>query len=188
MWCNVRKPRKSCESFFENFISVQFFDISESLATNFEPIGAKFAFLECCEVCKLCKIWSFEKKCNSSKFCFAIYPNLGFADRIKYLKNFINISRIGTFLNIFFKGNFDTKFRKYNGWAKNKARVAWIQKVLLLCEIKFTALQYNPLLVLYTPANDLEAYGFHLGVFLYWDGKFLGLWPVKVSMNKGFIT
>ncbi len=52
------------------------------------------------------------------------------------------------------------------GCPKSNAQVVQIQNVLL-CEIKFTTLQYNPFLVLYTSANHLEVFGFHSGVILY---------------------
>ncbi len=72
------------------------------------------------------------------------------------------------------------------GFCGLKARI-WTTRPpstqLLLCEVKFTALWYNPLLILYTPANDLEAFEFHSGVTLYWDGKFLGLQPAKAHSN-----
>ncbi len=62
-------------------------------------------------------------------------------------------------------------------------RWSGFKKYLLLCEIKFTTLQYNPLLILYTAANNLETFGFHLGIVLYLDGEFLGSQPAKFHSN-----
>ncbi len=50
---------------------------------------------------------------------------------------------------------------------KQYADSTGFKKYLLLCKIKFTALQYNPLLDVNMHANDLEDFGFHSGVFHY---------------------
>ncbi len=68
------------------------------------------------------------------------------------------------------------------GCLKSNALVVRIQKVFIIMRNKI-ALQHNPLLVLYTPANYLEAFGFHSGVILYWNGQYLGSQPVKAPLN-----
>ncbi len=62
-------------------------------------------------------------------------------------------------------------------------RQSGFKKYLLLCEIKFTALQYNPLHGLYTFANDLVAFRFHSEVVLYQNVELLGSGPTKVHPN-----
>ncbi len=60
--------------------------------------------------------------------------------------------------------NYKRWWNKYEGCPESYAPVVGFKKYLLLCNIKFIDFHYNHLRVLYTPANNLEAFVFHSGV------------------------